>query len=81
MEDFLITQIGINIFLQNISDLLVQFMTWMTFLGDEYFYMLFLPLLYWCIDSRAGFRVGAMLMFSNGIVNGFRNQCFLFKIV
>jgi len=72
MIDFLLPQLSINIFLQNLSLALVEIMRAVTFLGEEYFYMVFMPLLYWCIDSRAGFRVGAMLMFSNGIVGGIK---------
>ncbi len=42
-----------------------------TFLGDEAFYLLFMPLVYWCIDAMFGFRIGVMLMlsaFSNGFL-------------
>lgn len=41
-----------------------------TFLGDETFYLLFMPMVFWCVDALAGFRIGIMLLFSastNGI--------------
>lgn len=40
-----------------------------TFLGDEEFYLLLLPLTYWAISRRVGLRLGAVLLLSAG-VNG-----------
>jgi undecaprenyl-diphosphatase len=39
-----------------------------TFLGNEEFYLLILPLLYWCIEARLGFRLG-LLFFVSGYLN------------
>jgi membrane-associated phospholipid phosphatase len=36
----------------------------LTFLGDETFYLIFMPLLYWCIDRRTGSRLFFLLLFS-----------------
>jgi membrane-associated phospholipid phosphatase len=36
----------------------------LTFLGDETFYLIFMPLLYWCIDRRSGSRLFFLLLFS-----------------
>ena len=36
----------------------------LTFLGDESFYLIFMPLLYWCIDRRTGARLFFLLLFS-----------------
>lgn len=36
----------------------------LTFLGDEIFYLLFMPLVYWCIDRRTGARLFFLLLFS-----------------
>ncbi len=36
-------------------------------LGNGYFYLLILPLLYWCVDARLGLRVGLILLFSAGV--------------
>lgn len=36
----------------------------LTFLGDEKFYLIFMPLLYWCIDRRTGSRLFFLLLFS-----------------
>ncbi|NLE84681.1 MAG: phosphatase PAP2 family protein [Chloroflexi bacterium] len=46
-----------------------------TFLGDETFYLLFMPLLYWCVDAFVGLRVGVMLLFS-AFGNGFLKLIF-----
>jgi len=35
-----------------------------TILGDETFYLLFMPLVYWCVNALAGFRIGIMLLLS-----------------
>jgi membrane-associated phospholipid phosphatase len=36
----------------------------LTFLGDETFYLIFMPLFYWCIDRRLGSRLFFLLLFS-----------------
>lgn len=35
-----------------------------SFLGTEEFYMLFLPVLVWCLDKKAGVRVALLVLFS-----------------
>lgn len=37
------------------------------FLGDEKFYLLLLPLVYWCIDKRLGIRLAVLVMASNTV--------------
>ena len=36
-----------------------------TFLGDEMFYVIILPVLYWCVDWRMGARVGIFFLLSS----------------
>ena len=36
----------------------------LTFLGDETFYLVFMPLIYWCIDRPTGSRLFFLLLFS-----------------
>ena len=45
---------------------------WMviTNLGTESFYILFMPLIYWCVDAMMGLRIGVVLL-SGGFFNGF----------
>jgi hypothetical protein len=37
----------------------------LTLTGSEYFYILFLPILFWCIDERFGARFGLVFLFSS----------------
>jgi membrane-associated phospholipid phosphatase len=36
-----------------------------TFLGTERFYLLFLPLIFWCVDSGLGARLAVLVLFSS----------------
>jgi membrane-associated phospholipid phosphatase len=38
-----------------------------SFLGKEEFFILLLPILYWCVDSHLGIRVGLILMMSTSL--------------
>jgi hypothetical protein len=42
-------------------------MTYISFVGTEYFALLLLPLVYWCIDKRRGLRMGAFVLLSEAI--------------
>ena len=44
-----------------------------TFLGDEEFYLVVLPAIYWLFDKRLGRRLLYLLVFSNLIVSLFKN--------
>ena len=39
-----------------------------TYLGEEYFYIGFLPLIYWCINKELGIRLSYLIMLSNYVV-------------
>lgn len=60
--------IGIRLilFIQNFSWLEAP-MRFFSFLGSEYFFLFVLPVIYWCIDSALGFRVGVILLFTGGL--------------
>jgi membrane-associated phospholipid phosphatase len=60
---------GVNIilYLQGVGSWLIDPMKWITYLGDENFFVLFAPVLYWCIDTVLGLRFGILLMLSNGL--------------
>lgn len=68
MGDLLFNQLWINLFFQTLPWWFIAFMDGITNLGSEIFYLLFMPFLYWCVNSAIGLRVGAMLLFSNAIV-------------
>ncbi|HOT91179.1 MAG TPA: phosphatase PAP2 family protein [Anaerolineae bacterium] len=49
----------------------------LTFVGDELFFLLFLPLIYWCLDRRTGARVTLLFLISayvNAVAKEFFNQ-------
>jgi membrane-associated phospholipid phosphatase len=52
---------------QSIGDWLVLPMRFFSYLGTEEFYILVMPLLYWCIDASLGIRVGFMALFTSGL--------------
>lgn len=65
----------INLLFQSIGEWLFIPMRFLSFLGDEEFYLFIMPAIYWCFDSRLGLRLGMLLMISNG-VNGILKYLF-----
>jgi len=61
-------EIGITTFLQSAGEWLLNPLRLISFLGNEEFYMLVMPALYWCVDSILGFRIGIILL-TSGILN------------
>ncbi len=57
----------ISIWFQQAADWLIPIMQGITFLGNLEFYLLFMPLLYWCLDITLGIRIGFILLISGGI--------------
>ncbi|NLN69861.1 MAG: phosphatase PAP2 family protein [Chloroflexi bacterium] len=70
-------QLVVNEFFQALGVWLVTPMKVITFFGDELFYILLLPILYWSFDQMIGLRVGMMLLLSNGINAFFK---FIFRL-
>lgn len=64
------SELFVNIFLQTLGDGLQSIMSIITVLGDQIFYILFMPTIYWCVDAWAGLRIGVMLL-SSASLNGF----------
>lgn len=66
-----IYQLGIEIilFLQGLGEWIFAPMQFFTFLGDEEFFLLVTPILYWSLDTRIGIRTAVMLMLSSGTYN------------
>ncbi len=64
-------EISITLFLQQLGTWLeVPFQSF-TFLGNELFFLLVMPAIYWSINPQIGFRAGMMLVLSGGF-----NSCF-----
>ncbi len=57
----------INILFQSLGEWLYMPMRFFSFLGDEEFYLFIMPAIFWCFDSMLGFKLGMLLMLSNGI--------------
>ncbi len=57
----------VSIWFQQIGDWVIPIMKGITFLGNIEFYLLFMPLLYWCLDIALGIRIGIILLVSGGI--------------
>lgn len=51
---------------QNLGIWLETPMRFFTFLGTQNFFILILPILYWCVDSSLGLRIGLILLLSGG---------------
>jgi membrane-associated phospholipid phosphatase len=63
--------------LQQIHPFLHVFFRGLTYLGQPHFYVLFLPLLLWCVDVRLGARVAMFLLMSsqlNAVLKGVFHQ-------
>jgi membrane-associated phospholipid phosphatase len=58
------TEIIVNIFLQGLGSWLSPMMQIFTFLGQEGFYILALPYLYWCVDTVLALRFSILLIAS-----------------
>lgn len=71
--DFLNSLYVVNIAFQSLGGWLAAPMRFFSFLGSEEFFLIVLPLVYWCLDAALGLRIGVMLLLSNGLN-------FLFKI-
>ena len=54
-------------FLQGLGDWLLPVMAFFTSLGYESFYLVVMPLFYWCIDSMIGARLAFMLVLTGGL--------------
>ena len=59
--------IPIIVWLQSLGDWLTPLMETITFLGDEQFYLLILPIFAWWVDIALGVRIGISLLLSAGI--------------
>jgi membrane-associated phospholipid phosphatase len=55
------------VMIQGLGGWLQAPMQFFTSLGYEDFYLLILPILYWCVDSRLGMRVGLILLVSAAV--------------
>ncbi|MCJ7717616.1 MAG: phosphatase PAP2 family protein [Anaerolineales bacterium] len=75
MEILIQLFLPISIWFQAIPDWLSSIFQGITFLGNTEFYLLGMPLLFWCIDTTLGIRIGIMLLVG-GSINNILKFCF-----
>lgn len=63
-ESILKWGISLILALQDWGDWLITPMNILTFLGDQDFFLIALPLVYWCWNRRLGVWLGVMLVLS-----------------
>lgn len=65
-------QIAITLFLQSLGQWLTAPMRLLSFLGNEEFYLLVMPAVYWCFSPALGLRAALLLMASNSFNAAFK---------
>jgi membrane-associated phospholipid phosphatase len=59
--------IEVILVLQGLGDWLIGPMNLLTSFGNIEFYLLVMPLIYWCWDSQLGLRIGIIFLLNNGL--------------
>jgi membrane-associated phospholipid phosphatase len=72
MESILEMGIMLNLFLQGLGSWMTAPMQFFTFLGNEEFFLLIMPVIFWCVSPRIGLRVGLLLLISAGLNGAFK---------
>jgi membrane-associated phospholipid phosphatase len=72
MNSILDFGVQVVVFVQGLGGWLITPMKLFSLLGTEFFYLLVAPVLFWCVSTEAGLRVGLLLMFSGGINDFFK---------
>ena len=67
MGELISSFIPIAIWFQSLGNWLVPPFQFITFLGNEAFYLLVMPALYWCYHPHWGMEMGLMLLLSGGV--------------
>jgi membrane-associated phospholipid phosphatase len=75
MEALYNLEINLILFLQSLGDWLIPLMTFFSFLGNEEFFLLIMPFVYWTVNPKVGLRLGALLLLSQ-IFNGYLKHIF-----
>ncbi len=75
MDALLQLELAVNLFLQHLGTWLWLPFTAITSLGNEYFYLIAMPAIYWCWDATLGFRLAVMLVITNA-TNGYFKALF-----
>lgn len=70
--DLTAPDLNLVLWIQNIGEWLSAPMSVVSFLGNEEFFLLVLPVIYWCIDPRLGVNIGILLMLSTNLNNSLK---------
>jgi len=62
MEALHTLEIAITLWMQSLGTFLIEPMRFISFFGVEDFYIILMPILYWCVDASVGLRLGIMLL-------------------
>lgn len=65
-------ELSVNLFFQSLGTGLYPVMAAITWLGTEYFYMLLTTVIYWCVDTTLGLRIGLILLLSDSVKSFFK---------
>ena len=68
-------EINIILWLQNLSPWMASIMKFFTSLGYGISYLIFISIIYWCLDSKLGMRMAIFLPLS-GVTNSILKQAF-----
>ena len=72
METIHLLELPIILYLQTLGNWILSAAKGFTLLGNEEFYFIVMPALFWCIDFRFGINVGVMLILSNNVNSLFK---------
>jgi len=61
------SEIPIILFLQNLGAWLTPIMKGLSFLGTEDFFLLAMPVIFWCLDAGLGLRLGFLILTSSSL--------------
>ena len=67
MEQLISLFLPVSLWFQSTGEWIIILMKIITFLGDEAFYLLVMPALYWCLSRDWGLQIGFLLLISGGL--------------
>ena len=70
--DLTALDLNLVLWIQNFGEWLAVPMKAVSFLGNEEFFLLVLPVIYWCINPRLGVHIGILLMLSTNLNNSLK---------
>jgi membrane-associated phospholipid phosphatase len=75
MDAIHLIEVTVTYFIQNLGTWLLPIMQFFSFCATEEFFILVMPILYWCIDTAIGMRVGVVVLISSSVVDITKMVC------